>query len=303
MRRPAEFVGNFVSRCGEIVARWRSHDAEGTSLEAILFQELLGTAALVAASASIATAMRDGRRLNGAAREHDIWLPAETVHFQRFSQDLNPVHVHRQLFTALRGAYGLVEFARELSFRLFKESERGRAGGAHAEVVCDAWLRSCGHLLVAIYEFQRVRPGLVSDASFSRMDGVVEMLNAARAGKAPCLSADGCISVGSWAERRTSTRYGIEMDVTVEVAGETASARLTDVGARGLGLAGVDMKCARGGAVLVTLPSGRQLAGEVRWQRDDRLGLALLDPLALDDDLFGAAPRPRPQLAHGHRHH
>ena len=301
MRRPAEVVGEFVSRCSEMVARWRSHDTEGTNSEAILFQELLGTAALVAASATVATAIRDRRSLVDAVAEQEIWLPSEPVHFQRLGQDVSSAHVHRQLFNALRSAYGLVEFAREMSFRLFKESQKGRAGGAHAEVVCDAWLRACGHLLVAIYEFQRVRPALVSDQSFSRMDGVVELLNAARAGKAPCLSADGSISVGSWAERRASTRSAIAMEVTIEVAGECSAARLTDVGAGGLGISGVDMKCARGEPMLVTLPSGRRLHGEVRWQRDDKLGLALYDPLAFNDDLFGAAPASR--LANGHRHH
>jgi hypothetical protein len=273
-------------------------------LEAVLFQELLGTAALVAASASIATAMRDGRPIGVAAAEYDIWLPSEAGHFQRFSQDVKPVAVHRQLFTALRSAHGLVEFARELSFRLFKEAAKGRAGSAaHAEVVCDAWLRACGQILVAIYEFQRVRPGLVSDPSFSRVDGVVRLLNAARAGEAPCLSSDGSISVGSWAERRGTTRYGLDLEVSIEIGDEVSSARLTDVGAGGLGLADVDVSCAMGEAMLVTLPWGRTLAGEVRWQRKDRLGLVLFDALAANDELFTTAPRPRSRVVHGHRHH
>ena len=303
MRRPTELVGEFVSKCGEIVARWRHSDTDGTSLEAVLLQELLGTAALVAASASIATALRDTRPLNYAASELDIWLPGAVVHFEKFSQEVNPVLVHRQLFTALRAAYGLVDFARELSFRLFKDGEKRRTGGAHAEVVCDAWLRACGHLLIAIYEFQRLRPGLVSDPSFARVDGVVKLLNSARAGQAPCVSADGCVSVGSWAERRASIRYGLDMAVTLYVAGEAVSARLTDVGAGGLGLAGLEIACAKGEAVLVTLPSGRELAAEVRWQRDDRVGLALFDALALDDELFTPLLKPRPQAGHARRHH
>lgn len=303
MRRPVGFMGDIVSLCSSVVARWRGSDAEGSSSEAILFQELLGTAALVAASASIATAMRDGRRVVDAAIERDIWLPGEPTHFQRLGEDTGLANVHRQLFAALRGAYGLVEFAREMSLRLFMEFRKGRAGAAQAEVICDAWLRACGHILVAIYEFQRLRPALVSEPSFARMDGVVRLLNAARAGQAPCLSADGTISVGSWAERRAAPRHGVDIEVAIEIAGETCRARLTDVGSGGLGLAGIDRRCDRGELILVTLPSGRRLPGEVRWQRDDRIGLALLDPLSSADELFAAMSRPRPNLAHDRRPH
>jgi hypothetical protein len=89
--------------------------------------------------------------------------------------------------------------------------------------------------------------------------------------------------------------------VTIEVAGECQTARLTDVGAGGLGVSGVEIRCARGEPMLVTLPSGRRLHGEVRWQRDDKLGLALYDPLAFNDDLFGAASASR--FTSSHRHH
>ena len=302
MRRPSEVVGDIVSRCTDLAAWWRQRDIDGTPFEAHLLHELVAISVFAAAAASVATALRDRLTLNTGAGGHAIWLPPPATHFHNLGRTVNLTHVHPQLLSALRSAHAGVDFARDLSTSLFADPRPG-GGEAHADVVCDAWLRVCSQLLVALYEFQRLRPGLVAEPCCSRLPGVLELLKSVRAGRAPCLAADGTISVGAWAERRAARRCVVDIPVSVEAAAEHAYARLINVASGGLGLAGLELTCLSGETMLVTLPSGRTLAGEVRWQDADRLGLALFNRLPADDELFAAAPRSAPPVSARRRRH
>jgi PilZ domain len=158
-----------------------------------------------------------------------------------------------------------------------------------ADAVADAW-RRVAHSTIKLYDAVSAQIPAAQRTIFQEADGpaAIAALACASNGDAPCIDKDGLLSVPGWAERRSRHRMTVTVSGKIRVGVVVYPATVFNVSPNGIGLS-VPTHLAPGTSVEITLPHRRALKGEIRWSRDDRVGVALQTPLDPTDPLLSHA--------------
>lgn len=248
-------------------------------LAAGLLEELLNSALLAATAASIATWRADHHSISLGRILHTYIPPHPVLYSQLLIQILTSPQLSESA-PELRDYYDRLAFLRAL--------EESKANGSLHELPLDerpdslawAWQKLATVGKAAIEAVSRH----ASAAALARQEGkikaICEVLDAAAAGRSPCIDVNGHVAVPFWTERRVSRQTRFDLHVYLLVNGGIQRVAVLDASAQGLGVSGLK-NVAVGDAVDLVLQSDHShlIAGRVIWESGDRAGIALDEPI------------------------
>ena len=251
---PRSFAGTSVS------------SRERENLIGALFEELLNSTLLTAASASIAI-WTMARPDTVRRRNLTCYLPPSP---QLFPQALLTFCMSFDLTASLREYYDRLDFLRGLTFDYADDGE-GNApyDVASVEVLTGSWqdLALTGRKVamematqISITDFKRHR---------ERFDRVVELLAEIERGGHPCIDSAGTITVPFWAERRQLRRKPLNLQAYLAIGQRIERVAVINASSKGIGVAGLTgIKV--GTVVQLLLSPGHSIAGSVVWSNADQ---------------------------------
>jgi hypothetical protein len=250
-----------------------------------LLEEILNSALLTAATASIANwmlAKKDGTNRSNLT----CYLPPIPAFFQ---QSLLKVCVHIDLFSVssrLREYYDRLELLRSLTLRFAAHCEEP---GAHdpvgIEVLSCAWQELAGACRAAVSELGEQLGEDGAMRNNERYHKVLEVLSEIELGYHPCVSADGVVTVPFWLERRALRRQQMNLQAYIVVGESIEKVAVLNASDKGIGVLGL-ANANTGTKVHLLVRPGFSIDGKVVWVKDGRAGIALEQPLPADSSLF-----------------
>jgi PilZ domain len=255
-----------------------------------LQREVVRVAGTTAVAASVANAHSKGWIPGPDASVVETFKPVYSKAFKRAIEELSP-HV---------ACFDLVGLWLELEARVDFACRAGRVLNQSigspmidADAVADSW-RRVASATIRLHDAlgEQIRRATSEQRDEPDRPPVMEALAQAANGNAPCIDADGLLSVDGWAERRKRPRTELHLPAKIRAGVVSYPATIENVSSGGIGLL-VPAQLAPGTPVDISLPDRRNLHGLVRWSRDDRIGIALKTPLAPSDPLMREAARVR----------
>ncbi len=256
-------------------------------LASTLKVDLVNTAALVAAAASLANAMENGAAVASGPRALAVVVPAPSARLTEAVERLLAEDIDAGVSEALQAFAARLQLAERMSTAFIDGADAAPSGQpVDADVLADAWRRTCAAIGDAITALDALAapPGAESDAC----DKVLALLDEAGSGGSPCVEPDGRIAIPGWAERRRDARYDIERSAVASCGGTSTPVTIRNLSASGLGLE-VPNGARIGDRLTLRLPSGREISGTVAWAGGHRAGIKLDRRLPDDDPSVSAA--------------
>lgn len=159
-----------------------------------------------------------------------------------------------------------------------------RASALHLLPLGNSWRRACEDALVAARQLHGYLGQLPSQYT-SNSNVLIELLESAARGGAPCLDEEGRISIPDLPQRRRTARRTICQPCTITHNRTTSQAFVRDVSPGGFGLERVPQLVAKS-LVLIELPSGRRFTGVVVWCNGSSAGVRFSRTLLPNDPLL-----------------
>jgi hypothetical protein len=256
----------------------------------ILQQEVIHVAGTTAVVASVANAHAKGWMRDPGASVIETFKPGYSKAFKRGIEELSP---HADYFF-LVGLW--VELKARVDFACRAGRVLSQSIGSpmiDADAVADSWQR-VARATIRMHDAlgEQIRKTSSEQRDAPDRPAVIAALVQVANGNAPCIDAEGFLSVVGWAERRKQSRKELRLPAKIRAGVASYPATIENVSYGGVGLL-VPAQLAPGTAVEINLPDRRTLHGLVRWSRDDRIGVALDPPLAPTDPLMRETARER----------
>lgn len=273
------------------VAIDRSHLAQGDASEDIrpllagLLEELLNSALLTAATASIANWILV-KSDSSSRKSLSSYIPPPPLFFQ---QSLLKLCVHIDTFplsSQLREYYDRLEFLRNITLRFAEHCEAsGVDEPIGIEVLACAWQELAGGCRTAISELGEQLTDIPAMRNTERYLKVLEVLSEIEIGYHPCVSSDGMVTVPFWAERRSLKRKQLNLQAYIVVGDSIEKVAVLNASEMGIGVMGLVNAHVNTLVHLLVRP-GLSISGKVVWVKDDRAGIILEQPLPATSSLF-----------------
>ena len=255
--------------------------AEREHLLGALFEELLNSSLLTAASASIAIWTLQHIR-TGSPRNLACYLPPKPM---LFPQTLLAFSISFDLSGSLRAYYDQLEFLRGLTLDYAENTAHHREDDLDTlEMLSSAWQDlSATARQVASGLAAQVTPRIL-ERHRDRYEKLMDLLSAIESGQHPCVDANGAVTVPFWAERRQLRRRSLNLQAYLVVGQSISRVAVINASVQGIGVQGLTE--AKVGTVAQLLISpGQSITGTVVWVNEDRAGIALEKPLPENSSL------------------
>lgn len=246
-----------------------------------LAQEAHDIALLVAVTGSIVNAIVAGRRPQ-LRTSMAAYLPGQPSLFTAsIGSDTASTALTPPTVQSLIAFYGLVNFARSATLGYSAKREPGGiAGPISMETLGEAWQAAATQAIgtLSLLGYLDGDSILFSEGrDYAAATRLVEMLWGVTLGRSPCVRIDGAIIVPGWIERRTHLRREINAPGVLTVRGTQQRVVVRDLSAGGIGVEGAKA-VAPGDRVRVSIGDGMHFDGAVIWQRENRIGVKLIEP-------------------------
>jgi hypothetical protein len=273
----------FKSDCSYLTG----HSSKDLRALGLLRTEALRVAALVAVSASLANdAARPSCRLSSS--ETLLFTPAFPLAMDAQIAALAENESFFELYQLWLAMNAKLSFTNTLAAARAAEALRATEGHMlSAEVVADAWCRTCSvlrDLIVMVVQLMDVHGVTVSPPQEAQG---IALLEEAASGRSPCLDDDGSFSLPGWAERRREKRRRFVQPIRIGIGIKTFPATSENLSSNGI-LIAAGFMIPTGCQVVVHLQDGRRLEACVRWSEGNKSGLAFNEPLSNQDPLWSA---------------
>ncbi len=250
-----------------------------------LLDELLNSALLTAATASIANWMMANR--NRASRRNLVcYMPPHPVFFQQAMLSLSVSFETIELSSDLREYYDRLDFLRVLTLGFV---ESGELGGDRdpvcIEVLSASWQDLAGAGRAAVSTLGKHLSDGKSMRSSEHYRKVLEMLAEVELGHHPCVGADGTIRVPFRTERRTLERRPMNPQAYIVVGERIERVAVRNVSDRGIGVLG-QLDAPVGTVVQLLVRPGLNISGKIVWVDAGRAGISLDQPLPSSSSLY-----------------
>jgi hypothetical protein len=251
--------------------------AAAAALQATILSDFLNSAALVAATASIANGIAAGRP-GCAAHLLANTLPPIPALFAQSYLELCLSTGSQPFASDLANFYSRLRVYRDLVASAVAVSER--SGGLlqlDMAALARDW-RGLAQEAAVLIERSETFLDQVDATLAARGPTVSRLLADAQAGASPCLSEHGEIELPAWTDRRVRKRTPKNLQAIFLIGGSFQSAVVVDASERGLGVVGL-REVVVGEAIVLLVKPGVSVSGLIAWVNGTRAGISLHEPL------------------------
>lgn len=250
-----------------------------------VFGELLNSAQLTAATASIANTMATQPGLLSDRLLSNYLPPAPKIFPETHLRliELDPTTV---IPAAVRAYYDELAAQRVLIEHCYQRWPTHSTDGAKAvAATAESWRGLATLALAAIHEMSCWLPTSEWRPGLDRVELVNYMLRRAAAGDAPCIDARGAVEIPPWADRRRDTRELRGLQAVLQVDDSLQRVAVLDASEVGIGVLGLT-NAAVGSRVGLLIKPGSNLSGTVVWVNGARAGIKLDSRLPANSQLL-----------------